>query len=643
MTRQEHSERQRVLLVTRNLPPLLGGMERLNLHLANELSATYTLEVIGPAGCRAFLPPEVEVVEVPEGPLPVFLWRSLLASWRAASQGPVLAIAGSGLTAPMVNLVAWRCGAMPVAYVHGLDLVTRHPVYRFAWLPALRRLRHAFANSASTADIARRIGVAARRISVLHPGVASPDLGGGLGAPFRARPGLGRARILLSVGRMTERKGLREFVRHALPGICDRHPDALLVVVGNDAPDALYRSGRGGARQLLDAAPDERTRARIMVLGVLDDEALGEAYAAADVHVFPVKESPGDIEGFGMVALEAAAHGLPTVAFAVGGVPDAVSPGRSGYLLAPGDYTGFVDRVCALLDADDDERAGLGASAREFSAAFRWEHFGERLRASLSALLAEPPASPSARGGHAVLDLRSRAKKARKIEMLMGLEGRRGRLRILEVGTGSGGIAHYFANHPSIDAEVDAVDLADARQISEGYRFSLVEGTDLPFPDGTFDLVVTNHVIEHVGDAAAQLAHLAEVKRVLAPHGRAYLAVPNRWMLVEPHFRLAFLSWLPPRLRSPYLRWRRGVERYDCEPLSLARAQALFRKAGLACENLTIPAMHLAMQLEGGGGPALRWLVKWLPERWIRQAVGLVPTLIFGLSRNLDDPGARER
>src|SRR3546814_9833619 len=69
----------------------------------------------------------------------------------------------------------------------------------------------------------------------------------------------------------------------------------------------------------------------------------------------------------------------------------------------------------------------------------------------------------------------------------------------------------------------------------------------LPFADDSFDVVLSNHVIEHVGEQPEQLAHLSELRRVLTPGGIGYLAVPNRWMLVEPHYRLAFLSWWPHR------------------------------------------------------------------------------------------------
>src|SRR5690348_18512270 len=111
---------------------------------------------------------------------------------------------------------------------------------------------------------------------------------------------------------------------------------------------------------------------------------------------------------------------------------------------------------------------------------------------------------------HAVPDLPSRRLKGLKIERLLGLAESPKPIRLLEVGAGSGGIAHYFGTHPELQCEVDAVDVHDNRLVADGYRFQLVSDTRLPFRDQSFDVVLTNHVIEHVGDATAQLAHLKE-------------------------------------------------------------------------------------------------------------------------------------
>lgn len=71
------------------------------------------------------------------------------------------------------------------------------------------------------------------------------------------------------------------------------------------------------------------------------------------------------------------------------------------------------------------------------------------------------------------------------------------------------------------------MDVVDNRLVSYGYRYHEVEGVALPFADMNFDVVVSNHVIEHVGDEKAQVQHLHEIRRVMRPDGVGYLAVAD--------------------------------------------------------------------------------------------------------------------
>ena len=182
------------------------------------------------------------------------------------------------------------------------------------------------------------------------------------------------------MGRLTERKGLAPFVTDVLPLVLRDRPDAQLVVIGDEPTHAL-QPGVGGQREIiLAAARAVGAEARVHLLGRCGEDELQAAYAAADAHVFPVLDLPGDVEGFGMVALEAAALGLPTVAYAVGGVPDAVGS-DSGRLVAPGDAPGFAAALGEVLGASHDP--ARRAACRAFAAARSWSHFERELVAAL--------------------------------------------------------------------------------------------------------------------------------------------------------------------------------------------------------------------------------------------------------------------
>lgn len=375
--------KKRILLITRNLPPLVGGMERLNWHMADELSKHSELRVIGPKGAAALKPDNVVVTEAPLKPLTLFLLVAFLKSlWQILRWKPDVVLAGSGLTAPLAWLGSKMCGARSAAYLHGFDITVQNRLYQRLWSPTFKKLDVVVVNSTPTKNLARAAGVPEARISIVHPGVSIPD------APqpeealaaFKQQHGLQGKKILLSVGRLTTRKGLCEFVEHALPKIVELAPSAMLVVIG-EAPKNALGAGIQSVESILEQAKKSGVAEHLCLLGVITDRTmLATAYEAADVHVFPVRHIPDDPEGFGMVAIEAAAHGLPTVAYSTGGIVDAVAEGQSGYLVPPGDYPALAEGAVRLLT---DSSSILRTSSRNFAAQFAWPILGAKIRQAL--------------------------------------------------------------------------------------------------------------------------------------------------------------------------------------------------------------------------------------------------------------------
>lgn len=369
----------RILLITRNLPPLIGGMERLNWHMADELSKNAEVKVIGPTGSAALKPEQVVLTEAPLKPLPLFLLVTLFkALWLAIRWKPDVILAGSGLTAPIAWLASKLCGARSAAYLHGLDIIVKSQTYQRLWTPCFRKMDHILVNSSPTQALAFATGISAHKTTIVHPGVSLPE------APqsdesiaiFKEQHGLADKKILLSVGRLTRRKGLREFVEQALPGIIEAEPSTILVVVGDTPKDSLG-AGIQTVEEIMEQAKKVGVSDHIKFLGRISEQELITSYQVADVHIFPVIYIEGDPEGFGMVAIEAAAHGLPTVAFANGGVVDAVSPNQSGKLATRDDYSALVNGVIEIFKETSFD---WKSSSCHFAEGFTWPVFGQKVR-----------------------------------------------------------------------------------------------------------------------------------------------------------------------------------------------------------------------------------------------------------------------
>lgn len=382
MPHQHNPKRPKVLLITRNLPPLVGGMERLNWHMADELSRYADVKIVGPGGAATITPKNTTVREAPLKPLPLFLLIAFCkALWLAWRWRPTHIIAGSGLTAPITWFISKLIGANSCVYLHGFDITAPSRVYQRFWAPVFRKIDSVIVNSTPTKQLALVAGVPEHNIHLIFPGASLPKACQPAVAinTFKKQQGLENKKILLSVGRLTTRKGLCEFIENSLPSIVNEEPSAVLLIVGETPKNSLGASIQTEGA-IIAQAQKSKVSKHVKFLGVITDQTLlSTVYEASDVHVFPVRHIPKDPEGFGMVAIEAAAHGLPTVAFATGGVVDAVADGQSGYLIDANNYLGFSQFVVQLL------RHPLPSGPiKTFAKRFSWNNFGLSIRKALT-------------------------------------------------------------------------------------------------------------------------------------------------------------------------------------------------------------------------------------------------------------------
>lgn len=374
-------EKPKLLIITRNLPPLIGGMERLMWHTIDELKSDYQISVVGPTGCRRDLPKGVWAAEVPVKPLGLFFFFAFFSALcLAIRHKPKIVMAGSGLTAPFAWLTARLFRVKCVVYLHGLDVTAPYWVYRHFWTRFFRCFDHVITNSVFTQRLAINIGAKKNKISVLNPGVALPDISQALqkASAFRSKHQIGDdIPMILFVGRIVERKGLPYFVDHVFDRIIQEIPRSHLIVIGGN-PEQSLQHHSDTRNRITSLLKEKQTLRNTLFLGKCTDNELETAYFSANLLIFPIQQHDTDVEGFGMVAVEAAAHGLPTVAFATGGVSDAVQDGCSGRLIPQGDVDAFADAVLDYLKRGKNRQDS--DNCRNFAEQFEWKKFGARLK-----------------------------------------------------------------------------------------------------------------------------------------------------------------------------------------------------------------------------------------------------------------------
>lgn len=193
------------------------------------------------------------------------------------------------------------------------------------------------------------------RLTQLSPGVDvdrfTPDVDG---AGIRRRHGLGEAPVVVCVSRLVARKG-QDVLVEAWPHVLARHPTARLLLVGGGPDEASLR--RAVAAGGLESS--------VVLTGAVDAAELPAHYAAGDVFAMPCRTRRAglDVEGLGMVFLEAAACGLPVVAGTSGGAPEAVQEGVTGHVVDPRSPTAVATVLTGLLDDPARARA-MGAAGR---------------------------------------------------------------------------------------------------------------------------------------------------------------------------------------------------------------------------------------------------------------------------------------
>lgn len=299
--------------------------------------------------------------QLPKGMGPLFTATAL-----ALFRRPGVLHCGDLYPAGLIGVMLKKVLGIPfVAYCHGED-ITHTDVNRYQ--PRVRNLIYESADAiVASSDFAvenlGRIGFNGTKVHKLTPAVdtsvffpESPDAG------LRERYGIGDALVVMTVARLIPRKGHDRIIR-ALAALDGQVPPFKYVIVGGGSREAELRA-LTAALKLQD---------KVIFAGIVAGEDLNRHYNLADIMAMPNIEIAGDLEGFGMVFLEANAAGKPVIGGRSGGAAGAVADGESGFLVDAGHEGELIVALRKLL-TDGALRRDMGREGlRRVRAEFAWE------------------------------------------------------------------------------------------------------------------------------------------------------------------------------------------------------------------------------------------------------------------------------
>ncbi len=341
--------------VTRKYPPQRGGMELLSLELTTRIARRRPTRIIAKAVRRPALPG--------------FIVAAALRLLVDCARGRIAVLhLGDPVLSPLA-MVAKVFGVPTVVTIHGLDVTYDHPLYRF-WLRLFLWKLDAYvciSDSARKAAVER--GVPENRTSVIGVGI---DI-----APIPVPQARREDDLLLFVGRLVRRKGLAWFVGNVLPALAAKRPRLRLAVLG-DGPER---------QTVIDIAARARVLDKVELLGSADDARKWEWYARATACIMPNVRIEGDIEGFGIVALEAMAAGCALIVSDIEGLAEAIA-GSPAQPVPAGDADAWCTAVSRLLD-DAQLRRRIGDEAKRWvDSARNWNIVIDRYDALFARLAA---------------------------------------------------------------------------------------------------------------------------------------------------------------------------------------------------------------------------------------------------------------
>ena len=389
----EIKNRPHLTFLIRKNPQSVGGVQRLSASIIRGLSSSFNIDKLSWGGPDWGAPLY----------FPVFYYKS-------TRNGTNLVHCDDAVTALIGAKIRSRSGKKVVAAVHGLDVILPIPWYQRRLKSALDKIDRIVCVSKATAEQVKIRGIDPQKIEIIpcpaESAVKKINKDEILYSRIEALTGidLRGKKVLFSLGRPVRRKGYDYVISEILPHLS---ADCVYIIAGPIPRSPSWIKTVGPiigkkSRRLLylasgcDSIHDELIRLswqqpRVFYLNGISDQLRNLLFAASDLFIMPNRTVEGDMEGFGMVALEASIRGVPVIATGIEGITDAVINGENGYCVPEGDRAGMVMIINELL-SNPRRLAELGRTAIDSAQKrFSLENVAGRYKKIFDDLMAENP------------------------------------------------------------------------------------------------------------------------------------------------------------------------------------------------------------------------------------------------------------
>lgn len=354
----------KILFITRSYPPSVGGMEIFNYNLfSNFKRINRNSYLIANTHGKKFIP--------------FFILFSFFKAIYLIKKYKITHLhIGDSLLSPLGYILKLFVGINTSINVYGLDITFKNKFYQKVIPCFVKKVDLVVCISNATKYECIIRGINPKKCIIIPCGINPDEFNVSNQREIRIKTLCNLSKILsrsfddkkflLTIGRLVERKGHRWFIQNVMPSL----PSKYIYLIAGDGPEKDI-IGQEISKKNLES--------RVFLLGKISDEFKKDLYNTADIFIMPNISIKGDMEGFGIVSIEAGSVGLPTIASNIEGIKDAVLSGKTGWLVEEKDANSFIDKI-----SNNNLRKDI--VQKETLRNFSWEKIVLRYKSSFSKL-----------------------------------------------------------------------------------------------------------------------------------------------------------------------------------------------------------------------------------------------------------------